>query len=73
MPRRWAAANRASLLKPAEAEGCPAMGKLHLLVAALAVASPCAAQTTTDGDTPQTGRIPYRLQGVDAPAFVQNV
>jgi endonuclease YncB( thermonuclease family) len=47
------------------------MGKVRLLAAALTAASPCAAQTITDGDTLKQGGLRYRLWGVDAPELAQ--
>ena len=47
------------------------MGKLSLLATALAVASPCAAQSTVDGDTLKQAGVTYRLWGIDAPEAKQ--
>ena len=38
---------------------------------ALTVASPCAGQTITDGDTLKQGGVTYRLWGIDAPELAQ--
>jgi endonuclease YncB( thermonuclease family) len=43
------------------------MGKLLLLATSLAVGSPCAAQTISDGDTLKQGGVIYRIWGIDAP------
>jgi endonuclease YncB( thermonuclease family) len=47
------------------------LGKLTLLAMALAVSSPCFAQTITDGDTLKQGGVIYRLWGIDAPEAKQ--
>jgi endonuclease YncB( thermonuclease family) len=43
------------------------LGRLPLIAMALAVASPCFAQTITDGDTLKQGGVTYRLWGIYAP------
>ena len=40
------------------------LGRLPLIAMALAVASPCFAQTVTDGDTLKQGGATYRLWGI---------
>jgi len=47
------------------------LGKLSLLAMALTVASPCAGQTITDGDTLKQNGVTYRLWGIDAPEAKQ--
>ena len=47
------------------------LGKLSLLAMALTVASPCAGQTITDGDTLKQEGVTYRLWGIDAPEAKQ--
>jgi endonuclease YncB( thermonuclease family) len=48
-------------------DGLPLLGRLSLLATALVIASPCAAQSTVDGDTLKQGAGPYRPWGIDAP------
>jgi endonuclease YncB( thermonuclease family) len=47
------------------------LGRLPLIAMALAVASPCFAQTITDGDTLKQSGVTYRLWGIDAPEAKQ--
>jgi endonuclease YncB( thermonuclease family) len=43
----------------------------RIALAAVALASPAAAQTVTDGDTIKQGGVTYRLWGIDAPESKQ--